>query len=91
MRYMKQIIIESERMTNQAAAENYLKELLEIASPDQPDLDAIYMRVMSIKEETEISISDSDLLIDYLGRYGLGLVKLFRDAASESDFIHFTF
>ncbi len=44
---------------------------------------------MSIKEKTQIDLDNADLLIDELGRYGLGLIKLLRDASHESRYITF--
>ena len=52
-------------------------------------LDSLYSEVMSIKEKTQIELDNADLLIDELGRYGLGLIKLLRDASHESRYITF--
>ena len=52
-------------------------------------LDSLYSEVMLIKEKTQIELDNADLLIDELGRYGLGLIKLLRDASHESRYITF--
>ena len=47
------------------------------------------MEVMSIRQETEIELVDYELLVERTGRFGLGLLKLLRDAERESDYITF--
>ena len=47
------------------------------------------MEIMSIREETEIELEDYELLVERTQRFGLGLLKLLRDAARESEYINF--
>lgn len=86
---MNRIQLESERIENEQQASAYIGQLLGIPEEETADLDRIYMEVMSIRQETEIELVDYELLVERTGRFGLGLLKLLRDAERESDYITF--
>lgn len=87
---MKRILLDAECIHSEKQAHEYIKSLFEMKDDEKCDLDSFYSKVMSIKEDTEIVLENSDLLVDTLGRYGLGLIKLLREASSESGYITFT-
>jgi len=86
---MKKVFLNAASIHSEVQAPDYLKYAFRLDDEDALDLDRLYSEIMSIKEDTIIELDDSDLLIENLGRYGLGLIKLFRDAENESDFITF--
>lgn len=86
---MKQILLNAEGIHTEAQAHEYLRRAFEMDDDVEFNLDTLYSTVMSIKENTHIVLKNSDLLIDELGRYGLGLIKLLRDASHESSYITF--
>lgn len=86
---MKKVFLNAASIRNETQAPDYLKYAFRLDDKDALDLDRLYSVIMSIKEETVIELDDPDLLIENLGRYGLGLIKLLRDAEHESEFITF--
>lgn len=87
---MKQILLDADGIHTEKQANEYLKSAFKMDKSCEFSLDSLYSEVMSIKEKTQIEeLDNADLLIDELGRYGLGLIKLLRDASHESRYITF--
>lgn len=86
---MKQILLDAEGIHSEKQANDYLRSAFKMDKNCEFNLDALYSTIMSIKENTQIELDNADLLIDELGRYGLGLIKLMRDASQESRYITF--
>lgn len=87
---MKRILLDAECIHSESQAHEYIKSAFGMGVDEKCDLDSLYSRVMSIKEDTEIVLENSDLLVDTLGRYGLGIIKLMREASNESGYVTFT-
>ncbi len=86
---MKQILLDADNIYNEKQANDYFRSVFKISEECEFNLDALYSAVMSINENTEIKLQNADYLVDELGRYGLGLIKLLRDAEQESKYITF--
>lgn len=86
---MKKYLLTAEEMKTKEAADSHLKEVFGLGSDYNLNLDSLYMELMSIKGDIRIVLDDASTVVDNLGRYGLGLIKLFRDASNESDTIDF--
>ena len=86
---MKQILLDADGIHSEKQANEYFRSAFHIDENCEFSLDALYGAIMSIKENTQIVLENADLLIDELGRYGLGLIKLLRDASHESRYITF--
>lgn len=86
---MRNILFQSGMIENEYQAHEYIGQVLGIPKGEAVDLDRIYMEIMSIREETEIELEDYELLVERTQRFGLGLLKLLRDAARESEYINF--
>lgn len=86
---MKQILLDADNIYNEKQANDYFRSVFKINEECEFNLDALYSAVMSINENTEIKLQNADCLVDELGRYGLGLIKLLRDAEQESKYITF--
>ncbi|MBR5228393.1 MAG: hypothetical protein IKV96_00990 [Firmicutes bacterium] len=86
---MKKFSLKAEEMKTRENADSHLKMVFGITDSNQLTLDSIYMEIMSLKGQVTIVLDDASEVVENLGRFGLGLIKLFRDAASESDNIDF--
>ena len=86
---MKQILLDADGIHTEKQANEYLRSAFRMDKDCEFSLDSLYSEVISIKEKTQIELDNADLLIDELGRYGLGLIKLLRDASHESRYITF--
>jgi len=86
---LKKYYLKAEEMKTKEDANVYLKDTFGIDPDHELTLDSLYMELMSFKEPVRIILDEASDVVDNLGRYGLGLIKLFRDADSESDHIDF--
>lgn len=86
---MKRFDIIAEEMKTKEDAEKHLKEVFGMNPDHNLTLDSLYMELMSFKEPVRIVFDDATGAVDNLGRFGLGLIKLMRDADKESDYIDF--
>ena len=86
---VKKYYLKADEMKTKEQAATFLKEIFGIDQSFDFTLDLLYMEIMSIKSPAKIILDDASSAVDNLGRFGLGLIKLFRDAASESDNIDF--
>ena len=86
---MKKILLDAEGIHNEKQAHEYFKAAFGMDRESEFSLDALYGTIMSIKENTQIVFPNAGLLVDELGRYGLGIISLFRDASHESKYITF--
>lgn len=86
---MNTMLLNADMMTSESGAMKYLWKQFgfeEIESEEKtPDL--LFANLMSVSDRLEIEIDDPMEVADNLGRFGLGLIKIFEEAAYENELV----
>lgn len=88
---MKEIHLNGSRMTDKAAAHNYLKRKLAFPDYYGENLDALWDCLTTDFSGKKIIIHKPQTIVDNLGSYGEAIIQLFREAEEENEFIKVSF
>ncbi len=86
---MKKIRLNGKKMTDRKTAHEYIAQKLDFPPYYGKNLDALHDCLCEIGEETSISIINTDDMIDNLGAFYKGFIRVFADAAEENDCLTF--
>ena len=80
---MMSIILDGARMTDRAAAHDYLKKALSLPDYYGANLDALYDCLGELPKGVQICLINEARIRENLGDYGEKLIDTFRDAADQ--------
>ncbi len=87
---MKYIRLNAHLMTNEPDASEYLYNQFKF--PPLPnrkaDIDDFLDNLLEIDEDITINVDDTMMLVDNLGRFGLGVIKALHKADEENEYIN---
>ena len=81
---MEKIILDGGKMTDRAAAHEYIAEMMAFPEWYGNNLDALW-DMLSEGGEREIELINSAAMLNSLGSYGCRLLQCFFDAAAEDE------
>ena len=81
---MKSIILDGNKMTNKKETHIYLKEMMSLPDYYGHNLDALFDILTSSNSKLNISLINTNNLINYLDTYGENLIKVFKEASDEN-------
>ena len=84
---MKEIRLNGARMVDKAAAHVYLKRKLAFPDYYGENLDALWDCLSTDYSRKKIIIQNPEVIIENLGDYGEAILKLFREAAAQNEWI----
>ena len=87
--FMKNIILDGNKMTNKKETHIYLKEIMNFPDYYGHNLDALWDILASTNYKQDISLINTNYLMNYLGEYGEQLIQVFKDAEHENKNIIF--
>ncbi len=79
------ITLNGRNMTSRKRAHEYIKWKLKSEEYHGNNLDALWDVLSSYDQEVEISVINTEYLIEDLGEYGESIISVFKDAAEENE------
>lgn len=83
----KLIVLDGQEMTSKKRLHDYLQLKLDLPGYYGRNLDALRDCLTTDFTPQTIEIIDTDAIEEHLGSYGNSLLRVFRDAATENDFL----
>jgi ribonuclease inhibitor len=81
---MKSIILDGNKMINKKETHIYLKKVMSLPDYYGHNLDALWDILTSSNSKLNISLINTNSLINYLDKYGENLIKVFKEASYEN-------
>ncbi|MFL2105486.1 barstar family protein [Desemzia sp. FAM 23991] len=83
----KRIILDGQEMTSKKRLHQYLTMQLNLPDYYGQNLDALKDCLITDFTPQTIEIIDAEAIEKYLGKYGENLLRVFRDAAAENEYL----
>lgn len=81
---MTRIELDGRKMDTRQDAHRYLQEKLALPAYYGHNLDALHDCLTDLGEETRVTLTYRQAMLNALGAYGQSLLAVFRDAAAEN-------